>query len=70
MSTTTRKLLKWELRCIPVELVMTGAGLFLLLGLQLAGAGAYFLLLAVGLSCVVRVTHYCSIAGKKTNNVA
>ncbi len=68
MSATTRKLLKWELRWIPVEVVMTGFGLFLLLRLQLPDAGTYFLFLAVALSCVVRMTHYCSTGHRHTNN--
>jgi len=58
MTTTTRNLLKWELRWIPIEIAMIGLGLFLLLRLQLAGAGAYVLLLAVAVSAVVRMTHY------------
>src|SRR3954466_16308512 len=70
MSTTASKLLKWELRWIPVELVMTCFGLFLLLRMRFPEAGAYFLFLTVALSFVVRITHYCSIGHRHTDNAS
>jgi len=65
-STSTRDLLKWEFRWIPVEMAMIGWGLFLLLGLQLAEPGEFFLFLAVLVSGAVRFTHYCGIRSQAT----
>jgi len=61
MTTKNHKLLKWELCWIPVEMAMTGFGLFLMLALELIEGGTYFLCFALVVSLVVRVTHYCSI---------
>jgi len=58
MTSTTRHLLQWEARWIPVEMAMVGFGLFLLLGLQLDEAGAFLLFVAMVVSGGVRWMHY------------
>ena len=69
MTTATRNLLRWELCWVPVEIVMTGLGLFLLLGLEMAEAGTWFLFFAVAMSFTVRTVHYLSIRRVQGNNV-
>ncbi len=64
MTTKTRSLLQWELRWIPVEMLMVGFGLFLQLGLHLDEAGAFFLFLAVLTSGIVRWRHYLRKSGE------
>ncbi len=53
-----RECLRWELRWIPVEMVMTGLGLLLLVALELQSAGMLVLLIAVATSCVARWLRY------------
>jgi hypothetical protein len=70
MTHTTRKLLKWELRWIPIEMAMVGFGLYLQLGLHLDEAGAFFLFLAVAMSGAVRFTHYWGGGRQQEKSVA
>ena len=70
MNTATHQLLIWELRWIPVELALTGLGLYLLLGLQLPEAGALFLFVALVISGLVRFSHYRNIGRQQADNAA
>ena len=67
MTTATRKLLMWEFKWIPVEMI--AFGLLLLLGFHLDEAGSWFLFVALAISGVVRLMHY-GVLGKTTSSTA
>ncbi len=60
-----RRLLKWELCWIPVEIAMVGTGLWLVLGLKDSVLGTMVLVVALSISVAVRSFHYTGVPSRQ-----